>query len=394
MSSHLTSAVTPDQRLRAVARSYTARTPRASLAAVEELREAAAIDRPAHAIVVVGTNGKTSTATYLARLFRAAGVSAGLTVSPHLRSWSERVVVDGEPVPEAAVASEVEALHGVIGPQEDLRFFDLLTLASARIFDRQGVDIAVFEAGIGGRLDATAVLRPEVVALTSVSLDHVELLGDDPAAILREKLGVAPPGASVVSARLGQELEALARSFCAARDVAIEFVDSAAAGVREQNAALAEAVTRRAAERFAIDARIGRVDELAVAGRLQREVVDGVEVVLDAAHNPGAWAAVRQELPPSFVAVVSMSLDRSAAALAPALAGARAIVATTAWPGHTAEAGTLAASLGEAGLAVEVVDAPRAATRAAFERARDAGVPLVALGSTYLLPHVMDELGL
>ena len=137
---------------------------------------------------------------------------------------------------------------------------------------------------------------------------------------------------------------------------------------------------------------MGRVDGLAVAGRLQREVVDGVDVVIDAAHNPGAWDAVRSELPPSFVAVVSASLDRPVAALIPALAGAQLVVATTAWPGHTTEAAALAAALGE--LPVKVVEEPGAATRAAFDRAKATGLPVVALGSTYLVPHVLDELGL
>src|SRR6185312_3914219 len=97
---------------------------------------------------------------------------------------------------------------------------------------------AIFEAGIGGRLDASAVLQPPVVALTSVSLDHVELLGDDPASILREKLGIAPPGAAVVSARLGDELEEVARELWPG----IELVDSRDRGVLERNAALAGAI--------------------------------------------------------------------------------------------------------------------------------------------------------
>ena len=86
---------TPDERLRAVGSSFPSRTPRESLAAVDRLRRAASLPVPDRAIAVVGTNGKTSTATYVERLLRGAGVSTGLTVSPHLRSWGERVVVDG-----------------------------------------------------------------------------------------------------------------------------------------------------------------------------------------------------------------------------------------------------------------------------------------------------------
>jgi dihydrofolate synthase/folylpolyglutamate synthase len=378
---------TPDERLRAVARSFPSRKARQTLAAVDRLREAAGIPVPERAIAVVGTNGKTSTATYVERLLRRAGLSTGLTVSPHLRSWGERVVVGGEPVAEEELAAQVEALDELAAQREELRFFDLVTLAAAQVFAARAVDVAVFEAGIGGRLDATAVLRPGVVALTSVSLDHVELLGDDLPSILREKLGVAPPGAMVVSARLGEGLDAVAQEL----SPSIERVDPAG-GVLERNAALAETVARRAVERFGLDARIGRVDGLAVAGRLPRETIDGVEVVIDSAHNPGAWHALRAELPPAFVAVVSASFDRPLGELTEALAGARLVVATTAWHGHTTEAASLAESL--AGLPVEVVDDPGPATRRAFDRAREEGVPLVALGSTYLVPHVLDELGL
>jgi dihydrofolate synthase / folylpolyglutamate synthase len=378
---------TPDERLRAVARSFPSRKPRQTLAAVDCLREAARITVPERVIAVVGTNGKTSTATYVERLLRGAGLSTGLTVSPHLRSWGERVIVDGEPVDEEEVAAQVEALDELVAEREELRFFDLVTLAAARVFAARAVDVAVFEAGIGGRLDATAVLRPGVVALTSVSLDHVELLGDDLPSILREKLGGAPAEATVVSARLGAGLDAVARE----RWPSIELVESPG-GVLERNAALAETAARRAVERFGLDAQIGCVDRLGVAGRLQRETVDGVAVVIDSAHNPGAWRALREELPPVFVAVVSASLDRPLPDLTAALAGARLVVATTAWHGHTTEAEALAAALD--GLPVEVVDDPGPATRRAFDQAREAGVPLVALGSTYLVPHVLDELGL
>ncbi len=89
---------------------------------------------------------------------------------------------------------------------------------------------------------------------------------------------------------------------------------------------------------------------------------------------------------------MSASLDRSLSALIPVLAGARLVVVTTAWPGHTTEAAALAAALAD--LPVQVVEEPGAATRAAFDLAEEVGLPLVALGSTYLVPHVLDELGL
>src|SRR4051794_15747177 len=147
---------TPDERLRAVGSSFPSRTPRSSLAAVDRLREAAGLPVPERAVAVVGTNGKTSTATYVERLLRRAGVSTGLTVSPHLRRWGERVLVDGRPVEDEELAADVEALDELVVERQELRFFDLVTLAAARIFSRRGVAVAIFEAGIGGGPGATA----------------------------------------------------------------------------------------------------------------------------------------------------------------------------------------------------------------------------------------------
>ena len=200
----------------------------------------AGIVRPVRAVVVVGTNGKTSTATFLARLLQASGLRVGLTVSPHLRRWSERVQVDGSEVDEAELADRVEALAAA-GAGLDLRFFDLVTFAAAEIFADRHVDVAVLEAGIGGRLDATAALRPQLVVLTGIALDHTELLGSDELSILREKLGVAPAGAVVVSAPLGPELEAEAVRLAA--DAGFRLVPASVAGSTflERNWSLARA---------------------------------------------------------------------------------------------------------------------------------------------------------
>jgi dihydrofolate synthase/folylpolyglutamate synthase len=344
------------------------------------LREAD-IAMPRRTIVVVGTNGKTSTATYLARLLAARGVHTGLTTSPHLRGWGERVQLEGRPVADEELAREVARLDDLarrLPDREQLRFFDLVTLAAAAIFDRAGVEAAVFEAGIGGRLDATRVLAPPLVVLTSISRDHTELLGESESAILREKLGVAPPGARVVAAPLPPPLASEARSVAVANGLELSFAQ-VAGSYRERNLCLAAA---------ALGVRDARID-LDLPGRLQRAVVDGVDVVLDAAHNPEGWATLAGELDEPFVAVVSIGADRPVSELAPVLARAVATFATTAWPGRSLPAEELAAELG-----AEAVDDPALATRLGLERARATGLPLVVFGSTYLLPHALDALEL
>ena len=369
-------------RLESLAASLPHRLPRVDLTGAEALAARAGITAPARTAVVVGTNGKTSTATFVARLLQSGGLRVGLTVSPHLRRWSERVLVDGVEVDEAELADRVDSLAEA-GAGLDLRLFDLLTFAAAAIFAERRVDAAVFEAGIGGRLDTTRVLRPQLVVLTGIGLDHTELLGLDELAILREKLGVAPAGAVVVSAPLGRELDAEALRLAAGTGLRLEFPPVPGATFLERNWSLA-----RAAAAHVVTAPLAARSE-PVTGRMQRAVVEGVPVVLDAAHNMQAWRALAVELPPRYVAVVSVSRDKPAAGLREALRGAALVIATSAWPGRSLEASELARVVGG-----EAVDDPRAATRAGLDRARELGVPLAVFGSAYLLRHALDELGL
>jgi dihydrofolate synthase / folylpolyglutamate synthase len=371
--------VNAGELLRRIGASYPSRAPRPDLAAVEALRDAAGIVVSPATIVVVGTNGKTSAAVYLARLLGAAGRRAGVTTSPHLRRWGERVAIDGEPVGDDELAREVAALHDLaqgLPPRPGLRFFDLVTLAAARLFAQAGVDAAVFEAGIGGRLDTTRVLRPPLVVLTGVGLDHTELLGGSEVAILREKLGVAPPGARVVAAPLAPELEAVAREVARAERFELD-LPAVHGDWRERLAQLAAAALRLRGDRVDLD----------VPGRVERAEVDGVRVLLDAAHNPQAWVLLGQTLAEPFVAVVSVSADRDPAALRPALARAVGVFATTAWEGRSLPAAELAPAIG-----AEAVDDPVIATQLGLERARATGLPLVVFGSIYLLPHAYRAL--
>jgi len=372
----------PAERLESLATAMPRRRPRLDLSAVETLAQRAGIRAPERTAVIVGTNGKTSTATFLARLLHAGGLSVGLTVSPHLRRWSERVLIDGTEVDEGELAHRVETLAEAAAGL-DVRFFDLLTFAAAEIFADRGVDVGVFEAGIGGRLDTTHALRAQLVVLTGIGLDHTELLGPDEASILREKLGVAPPGAVVVSAPLAPDLAVEAQRVAAQAGIRLEFPPVEGATFYERNAALARAA---AAHVLSLPPEV----ELApVTGRKQRATVEGVEVVLDAAHNAAAWHTLAAELPARYVAVVSVSLDKPPAELRVALNGADAVIATSAWAGRSVGAAALAAVVGG-----DAVEDPRAATRVGLERARELGVPLVVFGSAYLLRHALDELGL
>lgn len=381
-----------DSRIREIRRAYPARTARSNIAAVAELADAAGIALPArtHVAVVVGTNGKTSTATFLGRAAMFAGLRVGVTTSPHIERWGERVQVDGVPVDDHRLSRRIDDLHAIAlraGRLDELRFFDLLTLAAARIFVEERVDVAVFEAGIGGRLDSTRVLRSPLVVLTGVGLDHMEMLGDSEEQILREKLLAASRGTTVFSAPLTESLARVAREIAEDGGIDLRFVDSGSDDFLHRNAELARAA---AGKLIGSDAPQSAAALLAggVPGRYERRRARGIDVIVDAAHNPQAWRELAPLLPEAFVAVVSASADRPAGDLRDALRNARHVIATEAWPGHSHPASLLAAGIG----AQEVVADPVAAVAHGLARAQESGATLVVFGSTYLLPHAYRAL--
>jgi dihydrofolate synthase/folylpolyglutamate synthase len=149
------------------------------------------------AVHVAGTNGKGSTATLIAEALGAAGFRVGLYTSPHLISFRERIRVDGVPITEGAVVAWTDLLRPTIEATA-ATFFEVTTAIAFADFAARGVEIAVVEVGLGGRLDSTNVLTPVVSVVTHIALDHQKYLGDTIAAIAAEKAGIAKPGVPFV----------------------------------------------------------------------------------------------------------------------------------------------------------------------------------------------------
>jgi len=171
-------------------------------------------------IHVTGTNGKGSTSAMIASILRAAGFKVGLFTSPHLIEFTERIVVDGEQIPRADVVRLLERIRPIVdelhrGP-ELVRplFFDIVTATAFQYFAEVGVDFAVLEVGMGGRLDATNVVNPLVSVITNVSLEHTEVLGGTVLEIAREKGGIIKPGGVLVTATQDDEVYALFKETC------------------------------------------------------------------------------------------------------------------------------------------------------------------------------------
>ena len=151
------------------------------------------------AVHVVGTNGKGSTASLLSSILSAGGHRTGLFTSPHLISFTERIRIDGAEIAEASVARLAERV--MAAAPEESTFFEIVTAMAVLHFAKQGVEIAVFEAGMGGRLDASNALNGLLTIITPVTLDHTDYLGSRVGEIALEKAGICKPGTPVLSAR-------------------------------------------------------------------------------------------------------------------------------------------------------------------------------------------------
>jgi dihydrofolate synthase/folylpolyglutamate synthase len=299
-------------------------------------------------IHVVGTKGKSTATRTIAELLRAEGLRVGAYTSPHVSGWHERL--DTDP------ATLAQALERVRPQAEGATQFEVLTAAALAEFAAEGVDAAVVEAGLGGRLDATNTIDARVVLLTNVGLEHTNVLGDTREAIAAEKLAVAGPNAIVV---LGEpEWTRL-----------VPGTDVRLGGARE------------AAEAF-----LGRPTEQEVDVRLPGRLERRGNEVWDGAHTPDAVDWLLPQLPRAdYVLCVSILDDKDADGILERLrAAGRILVATeSANPRSlaTMELGARAEPYFEH---VEPIADPMAALGRARELAGTAGAVLVT-GSLYLL---------
>jgi dihydrofolate synthase/folylpolyglutamate synthase len=170
---------------------------------------------------VAGTKGKGSTATLIASVLRASGRRVGLYTQPDLHTFRERIQVDGQPIAEADIAALVPelraAVEGLGATHGTYITYEVATALAFLAFARAGVDHAVIEVGLGGRLDATNVVQPRVAVITSISYDHMQVLGNTLGAIAREKAGIIKPGAPTVCSAQAPEALAVIREVAAAR---------------------------------------------------------------------------------------------------------------------------------------------------------------------------------
>lgn len=365
---------------------------------------------PPLTITVGGTNGKGSTTTLLALIYRCAGCRVGAYTSPHLHRYHERIAIDGVPVDDAALCRAFEAIEAA-RQGDSLTYFEFGTLAALWLFREAGVQVQVLEVGLGGRLDAVNLLDADAVVITNIGLDHRDWLGQDRDAIGREKAGIARRGRAAVVVdpqppagllqaldAAGAEMRRLDRGdFAAAitprgwtwRGRGAALPDLPLPGLVGQhqlrNAAGALAVVEALQSRQPVSLVAIRqaLPALYLPGRLQRRG----RVLLDVAHNTEAAQVLAAWLTTEFPGrrlqwLVGMLADKPAEEIGAALKPCvdRAWTCDLPGPrGQTAE--QLAARLRAGGMPATACGEPAQALAAALAAEPDQALPVLVCGS-------------
>jgi dihydrofolate synthase / folylpolyglutamate synthase len=244
-------------------------------------------------IHVAGTNGKGSVCAMVDSICRTSGIKVGLFTSPHLIQFNERIQVNGVPINDEAVVHGIQKIRALIDEGRHPTFFEITTALAFDFFRSQDVNLVVLETGLGGRLDATNVVRPLVSVLTSIDLDHQNWLGNSLSQIASEKGGIIKAGVPVVSGPQFPEVRAALEQIAASRSAPITFVDRplketliGLPGTHQQmNAAIAKMAIAKAEIRVTAEAVADGLAHVNWPGRFQRI---GNRMVLDGAHNSAA----------------------------------------------------------------------------------------------------------
>lgn len=260
------------------------------------------------AIHLAGTNGKGSTAAMIEAILRGNGLRVGLYTSPHLVKLGERIQVNREPLSDAEICLYAEKLYaaaavfGKPGDEDFPSFFELMTAMAFLRFAEKACDVAVVETGLGGRLDATNILLPKVCAITSIGLDHCDMLGDTLEQIGAEKAGIIKPGVPVVLGCVPAEAERVIRAIAAEKSAPVisvreRFGDAVEAYPQtnllgehqRRNAAtavlVAEVFARETRKTLAADFAPFLQNVVWQARWEKRTLKDGRELIIDVAHN-------------------------------------------------------------------------------------------------------------
>jgi len=381
---------------------------------------------------VGGTNGKGSVTATVAAVIQEAGRKTGCYTSPHLCSFRERIRIDGRPVGEDALIAHADEIREHVS-RFGLTFFEAATVLTFHAFAREGVVVAAVEVGLGGRLDATNVLRPDVSGVTNIAMDHADYLGDSLASIAREKAGIIKPGVPFVTGESDPELLEIFTRAARAEGAPLHVIrpdhvriaraDRAGTRLRVRtdawgelelatplvgahqaaNTAVAVGMLERLPDDLRPSAREVRdgIANVRHPGRNEIRVVEGRTWLFDVAHNPAGMLALadtldRIELPRPRVGLVGILGDKDWRAMLPPLRERVDAMVLTVPPSAPAE------RRWDPAIAIEAIG-PKGAPVLGFERfedaiaeaaARAANGTVVVTGSVHTVGGAMRTLDL
>jgi len=414
------------------------RAPRSSL--VFDLRRIEALlarlgnpQEKAKSVHIAGTKGKGSTAAMIASILTQAGYRTGLYTSPHLLSFTERIQVDGRPVTEGAFGRLVEVLKPEVEAVNksstlgELTTFELLTALAFTYFETRKVDYQVLETGLGGRLDATNVVKPEVCVITSISFDHMDVLGDTLTQIAIEKAGIIKSGSVVVCSLQSPESMKVIEEICRERGARLVSIgdevnwhqkDFSSEGQSFQltgitgkyelnipllgehqleNAATAVVTTEVLAElgtKISPQSIITGLGQVNWPGRLQ-VLQQEPWVVVDGAHNADSARRLAEALERYFdfdqlILIFGASADKNIAGMVAELAPTSStVIVTRSQHPRAVEPARLAGEFSKGGITPIVTENVTSAVELALDRATP-GDLICATGSLFIVAEVME----
>lgn len=381
-------------------------------------------------IHVGGTNGKGSTAHSLASCLQAAGLKVGLFTSPHLVDFRERIRVNGAMIPEEEVTRFVERFREVRPEGCDPSFFELTTVMAFDWFARCGVDAAVIEVGLGGRLDSTNIITPELCVITNISKDHTAQLGNTLEAIASEKAGIIKSGTPVVIGESAGGVREVFRAAAAAAGAPIRYADDefAALTAAQTPDGFLEAVdTPFGPIRFQLtglcqhsnlrtivcaldelkragfpltDEAVARglatvCDSTGLMGRWMK-VMDSPLVICDTGHNEGGWELLGKQLSafgPKLTAIIGFVNDKDLGHIFPHLPKEADYIFTRASVPRALPAEELAVLAAKAGIRGSVTFSVEQALNDALRQARrDPEAVIFVGGSTFVVADLLAAL--
>ena len=392
---------------------------------VQLILERLDLARPAHVLLIAGTNGKGSSVAMTDALLRASGQRVGAYTSPHISRYNERIVVNGVAASDAEIVAAFEMVEAVRGDTE-LTYFEFGTLAAVVVFAAAELDVWILEVGLGGRLDATNAIPPTASLITNISLDHCDWLGDDVETIAAEKAGVMRRGiptvfgATDVPDAIKTQAEMVAATLLlTGRDFEFRVGEDhqwswrgpsgelqglqqpgLAGEFQAGNAAAVLALLDVAGFKGVIDAELINhvLPKVSLPGRLQRLVSDGREWLIDVAHNPAAAEVLASALGSmessgTTFAIVGLLNDKDVAGvIGPLAEHVDTWIAMTAASDRAVAANELARQISNiTGKACLVAESPQDAVEFA-RRSASENDRILATGSFFTVGPILDQL--